>query len=119
MMGLFPGQGGSVGSVAHFLDPEVAQDGAGGGKPAAFAGAGLVGIEAFAVDEGLHHLEDHRIIGIGDLEAEAAGFGTAEPFVLGPVGAHGDGLIIGQATKLSTQAYHSSSIVPGGFDVTS
>lgn len=106
-------------------------------------------VKGGTVAEHLLHVENQGIVGVQDVEGQAAGFRPGQGQVIGPMGAHGVRLGLGQADQMALQADHgwtsrtiflrkitrgldrndlifrrkiaghSSSIVPGGFEVQS
>jgi len=83
-----------------------------------------MGIKGGAVGERLGHLPDQRVGGRGDGKVQAARLGPTEGVVVGQIagdqggiGQGGSGQGAGQVD--GARVGHSSSMVPGGFEVTS
>lgn len=71
------------------------------------------------VDVGFIKLPDQWVGSLGNVKRQAARFGAAKAAVVWQVGLDDFQIILGAAGEGSCEMDHSSSIVPGGFEVMS
>jgi hypothetical protein len=71
-----------------------------------------MGVETCAVTEGLHHLPHHRVIGLADLEQDAARLGPGLGQVQGQVVVHDLNFVLCHADQLAAQSDHGATFPP-------
>lgn len=76
-------------------------------------------IEIIPRAECLHNLPDQWILCRCDLKGQAAWLGAGKPGMLGDMRLHGRSFFCRDANQMTPKPDHSSSIVPGGFEVMS
>lgn len=76
-------------------------------------------IKVSAVDKAFLDLPDRRVIGRGNLKADATWFGAGQADMVREMSADNGALLVVSTDQSAGEPDHSNSIVPGGFDVQS
>src|SRR5690606_29392715 len=84
-------------------DPVVAPDHCRLSCPCGVLGARLMRVERRLVDEALFDAPDERILGLYDLERDAAGFGAGQPDMLGQILANDGAFRVGGTDQATGQ----------------